>query len=195
MTDGDNAPLYQGLIESGLGLNWVPLVHGMERSSRTTSFHIGLQGVRPGADTERVEAVVMDILANTVKTGFPKERVEAVLHQHEIALREDNARFGLQVILGLSGIVNHGGDVQTALSVQQLVERFKADLATKPEMLQELIDQFLVRNPHRLCVIMLPSADFEAKEKKKEAQRLANLVKDLTPEKRDEVVKEGEKFC
>lgn len=75
LTDGDNAPLYRGLIESGLGLDWVPQVHGMERGSRTTTFHVGLQGVRPGDDVERVEAVVMDILADTVKLGFPKVRI------------------------------------------------------------------------------------------------------------------------
>ena len=118
--------------------------------------------------------------------------MEAVLHQQEIALREDNARFGLQTILALSGIVNHGGDVQTALSVKQLVERFKSDLVEQPEMLQKLIDRFLVRNPHRLCVIMLPDADFEAKERVKETQRVEKVVKQLSPEKREEAVEEGE---
>lgn len=72
LIEGDSAPLYRGLIESGLGLDWTPPVHGMDRGIRTTCFHVGLQGVQPGADVERVEAVVMEILTQTVKTGFPK---------------------------------------------------------------------------------------------------------------------------
>ncbi|EUB58568.1 Presequence protease [Echinococcus granulosus] len=190
LIDGDSAPLYQGLIESGLGLDWTPPVHGMDRSIRTTCFHVGLQGVQPGTDAERVEAAVMEILAKTVKTGFPKERVEAVLHRQEIALREDNARFGLQVILGLAGVVNHGGDVQTALSAQQMVDRFKSDLAADPEMLQKLIDHYLVQNPHRLCVTMLPDAEFEAKQKVKETQRLEKAISGMSAEKREELLKD-----
>ncbi|VDL35011.1 unnamed protein product [Hymenolepis diminuta] len=191
LIDGDNAPLYQGLIESGLGLDWASPVNGMDRNNRTTCFHVGLQGIKPGADTERVEKTVMEILDKTIKTGFPKERIEAVLHQQEIALKQDNARFGLSVILGLAGIVNHGGDIQTALSVQQLVDTFKSQLAADPQVLQKLIDQYLVKNPHRLSVIMIPDETFEVKQKEKEIQRLEKAVKDLSPTKKEEIIKEA----
>ncbi|KAL5970691.1 Presequence protease mitochondrial [Taenia solium] len=195
LIEGDSAPLYRGLIESGLGLDWTPPIHGMDRGTRTTCFHVGLQGVQSGTDIERVEAAVMEILAQTVKTGFPKERVEAVLHRQEIALREDSARFGLQVILGLAGIVNHGGDVQTGLSVQQMVDRFKSELAADPEMLQKLISCYLLQNPHRLCVIMLPDAEFEAKQKVEEAQRLEKAVGGMSTEKKEEALKEARELA
>lgn len=117
--------------------------------------------------------------------------MEAVLHRQEIALREDSARFGLQVILGLAGIANHGGDVQTALSVQQMVDRFKSELAADPEMLQKLIDRYLLQNPHRLCVTMLTDAEFGAKQKVKEAQRLEKVIGGMSAEKKEEALKEG----
>ncbi|VDO09313.1 unnamed protein product [Rodentolepis nana] len=191
LIDGDSAPLYQGLIESGLGVDWASPINGMDRNNRTTCFHVGLQGVRPGPDTERVERTVMEILENTIKTGFQKERIEAVLHQQEIALKQDNTRFGLSAILGLAGIVNHGGDIQRALSVQQLVDTFKSQLVEDPHMLEKLIDQYLVKNPHRLSVIMVPDETFETKQKVKEAQRQERAVKDLTPEKREVIIKEA----
>lgn len=97
----------------------------------------------------------------------------------------------MSVILGLAGIVNHGGDIQTALSVQQLVDTFKSQLAADPQVLQKLIDQYLVKNPHRLSVIMLPDETFEDKEKEKEIQRLEKAVKDLSPKKKEEIIKEG----
>lgn len=72
LIDGDSAPLYQGLIESGLGLDWASPVIGMDRNNRTTCFHVGIQGVKPGEGVERVEKAIMEILENTVKSGFPK---------------------------------------------------------------------------------------------------------------------------
>ncbi|VDN42167.1 unnamed protein product, partial [Dibothriocephalus latus] len=106
LMDGDNAPLYRGLIESGLGLDWAGPVAGMDKNSRTTSFHIGLQGVRK-EDLDKVSTSCLDILSSVVKSGFPPERVEAVLHQYQIAVRQDSAQFGLNLILGLAPIVNH----------------------------------------------------------------------------------------
>uniref|UniRef100_A0A5K3EFP7 Presequence protease, mitochondrial n=2 Tax=Mesocestoides corti TaxID=53468 RepID=A0A5K3EFP7_MESCO len=188
LTDGDSAPLYRGLIESGLGLDWSNPVHGMDRYLRTTCFHVGLQGVRL-EDVEKIDKTIMDILKETAKTGFPQERVEAVLHKKEIAIREDSADFGLQLILAISSVVNHGGDLFARLSVKQLINRFKADLATDPAFLQKLISQYLVGNPHRLTVIMLPDDKFEALEASKEAERVAKAVGKLTEEGKREVVK------
>uniref|UniRef100_A0A5K3FZR3 Presequence protease, mitochondrial n=1 Tax=Mesocestoides corti TaxID=53468 RepID=A0A5K3FZR3_MESCO len=188
LTDGDSAPLYRGLIESGLGLDWTCPVHGMDRNLRTICFHVGLQGVRP-EDVEKIDRTIMDILANTVKTGFPQERVDAVLHQHEIAIREDCARFGLQLILALSSVVNHGGDVLTCLAMKQLISRFKEDLAADPAFLQNLISRYLVANPHRLTVIMLPDDKFAAVQTAKEAERVAKAVGQMTEEGRAEVVR------
>lgn len=87
--------------------------------------------------------------------------------------------------------MNHGGDIQVALSVQQLVDTFKKQIAADPQTLQKLIDEYLVKNPHRLTVTMLPDEKFEAKQKEGEAKRLEKIVSALTPEKKEEVIKEG----
>ncbi|VDP91803.1 unnamed protein product [Echinostoma caproni] len=67
LLDGDNAPLYQGLIESGYGLDWAGPVCGMDQGARTTSFHVGVQGVRV-EDLDQFTDRVRDILAGVVRS-------------------------------------------------------------------------------------------------------------------------------
>lgn len=117
--------------------------------------------------------------------------MDAVLHRHEIAIREDSASFGLNLILSVSPIVNHGGDVQESLSAKQLISRFKDDLAADPAFLQNLLKQHLLDNYHRLTTIMLPDEDYEASQKVAEEQRLRKAVGNMTPEEKEMVIKSG----
>lgn len=67
LLSGDNAPLYRGLIESGYGLDWTSSgVHGIDRDARTTTMHIGVQGVR-AEQAHEFPARVHDILSQVVK--------------------------------------------------------------------------------------------------------------------------------
>ncbi len=73
LIDGDNAPLYRGLIESGLGLDWASPVVGMDRNIRTTCFHVGLQGVKP-EEVDKIDEAILKIIKKAVETGFPQVR-------------------------------------------------------------------------------------------------------------------------
>ncbi len=117
--------------------------------------------------------------------------MDAVLHQHEIAIREDSASFGLNLILGLSSVVNHGGDVQASLSVQQLITKFKEDLAADPAFLQKLLQQYLMDNQHRLTTIMLPDEKYETAQKAAEEERVKKATAKMTPQEKTEVIKAG----
>lgn len=66
LLNGDNAPLYQALIESGIGQDWAGPLCGFDNSNRTSLFHIGLQGVRYD-EMNKVEEIVFDILQKVVR--------------------------------------------------------------------------------------------------------------------------------
>jgi len=103
LTNGPNAPLYKALIESNLGNNWAP-GSGFEDSlrwdldlivlvgliltidNRETSFSVGLQGVAK-EDAAKIEGIVLATLEQCVKDGFPQDRIDALLHQVELAQR------------------------------------------------------------------------------------------------------------
>ena len=83
------APLYQALIESGLGRNLTPGT-GYHDDYRDTFLATGLQGTDP-EKLEEIEAVILDTLARVADEGFPQERIDAALHQYEFANREVSA--------------------------------------------------------------------------------------------------------
>lgn len=133
----------------------------------------------------------MNILSKAADNGFSKERIDAVLHQFEIAVREVSARFGLNLVLGLASIVNHGGDVETSLAVKALIDRFKNDLAADPAFLQKLVRTYLVDNTHRLTTIMRPQEEWAAQQQQLDVARLSKLTSKMTPEDRLELAKSG----
>ncbi|CAH8628955.1 unnamed protein product [Heterobilharzia americana] len=186
LLDGDNAPLYRGLIESGYGLDWVSSVNGIDRGARTTSFHVGVQGVRADG-LENFPNMVMDILSEVVRDGFPKERVEAALHQYELAIRHESSRFGLNLIMSLSNAVNHEVDLNEFLQISSNITRFRKELEEDPSMLQNFVQQYFLDNKHRLTTIMRPDTNWKDIEAKKDEENLKMLTKDITPSEREEI--------
>nr|CAH8869496.1 unnamed protein product [Trichobilharzia regenti] len=179
LLDGDNAPLYRGLIESGYGLDWIDNINGIDRGTRTTSFHVGVQGVRAD-DVEKFPNLVMDIISEVVRDGFPKERVEATLHQYELAVRHESARFGLNLIMSLSNAVNHDVDVSEFLQIGSIVKRFRDEWVENPTMLQSITQQYFLDNKHRLTTIMRSDPSWKSVEAKKDEENLIKLTKDIT---------------
>ncbi|CAH8661772.1 unnamed protein product [Schistosoma rodhaini] len=186
LLNGDNAPLYRGLIESGYGLDWIGRVNGIDRETRTTSFHVGVQGVRAN-DLENFPHIISDILSEVVRDGFPVESVEATLHQYELEIRHESARFGLNLILNLSNAVNHGVDLNEFLKIGANVDRFRQEWNTDPTILQSFVQQFFLDNKHKLITVMRPDPNWRSIEAKKDEENLDRLTKDITPLEREKL--------
>ncbi|CAH8571548.1 unnamed protein product [Schistosoma turkestanicum] len=187
LLNGDNAPLYRGLIESGYGLDWIGSFNGIDRSTRTTSFHVGVQGVRAN-DLEKFPRMVNDILSEVVRDGFPVEHVEATLHQYELAIRHESARFGLNLILNLSNSVNHGVDLNEVLKIGVNIDRFRQEWSKDPVMLQNFVQQFFLDNKHKLTTLMRPDPNWKSVEARKDEENLNRLTKNITPMEREKLV-------
>ena len=104
LLDNSASPLMQTLEKSDLGTSPSPLC-GLEDSAKEMVFACGLEGSNP-EQTEAVESLILDTLADVVSNGVPQSQIEAVLHQLELSQREirgDGMPFGLQLVLsGLS---------------------------------------------------------------------------------------------
>uniref|UniRef100_A0A095CF15 Presequence protease, mitochondrial n=1 Tax=Schistosoma haematobium TaxID=6185 RepID=A0A095CF15_SCHHA len=186
LLNGDNTPLYRGLIESGYGLDWIDSVSGIDRGTRTTSFHVGVQGVRAN-DLENFPHIINDILSEVVRDGFPIEEVEATLHQYELEIRHESARFGLNLILNLSNAVNHGVDLNEFLKIGANVDRFRQEWTKDPAILQNFVQQFFLDNKHKLTTVMRPDPNWKSIEAKKDEEHLDRLTKNITPLEREKL--------
>ena len=52
-----------------------------------TSFSVGLQGLSSEKEAEFVEKTVLDVLKRVAEEGFPKDHVDAYVHQVELGIK------------------------------------------------------------------------------------------------------------
>jgi hypothetical protein len=173
------APLYQALIESGLGRNLTPGT-GYHDDYRDTFLATGLQGTDPEKLPE-IEAVILDTLARVAKEGFPQERIDAALHQYEFANREvtgDQYPYGLGLMMRLFGPWLHANDPFTTLEIGQNLDRLRSATAD-PEFFPRMIHQHLLDNPHRVTLLLRPDPEHSHREEQAFAEHLHKISEDL----------------
>ena len=169
------APLYQALIESGLGRNLCPGT-GYHDDYRDTYLAAGLQGTDP-EQLPAIEALVLATLERVAREGFPQERVDAALHQYEFASREvsgDQYPYGLSLMMRLFGPWLHAGDALGPLRVGETLERLRT-ATLDPGFFPDLVRRHLLDNPHRVTLLLRPDAEHAGREEQALAERLDKL--------------------
>lgn len=176
LTDGYTSPLYKGLIESDLGIDWSPNT-GSDTSGKVGMFSVGLTGVR-AEDVPRVSEATMRILAETRAKGFEATKVEGILHQLELALKHKTTNFGMGIMNRLQGGWFNGVDPLDSLEWDATVSAFKQKHA-EGGFLERLIEKYLLNDKH-LVFTMAPSATFSQELENEENARLASKILDTT---------------
>jgi Zn-dependent M16 (insulinase) family peptidase len=169
------APLYQALIESGLGRNLSPGT-GYHDDYRDTFLAAGLQGTDPDKALE-IEAVVIDTLKRIAEQGFPQERIDAALHQYEFANREvtgDQYPYGLGLMMRLFGPWLHAGDPLSTLMISDNLEQLRTATAD-PAFFPAMIRKHLLDNPHRVSLTLRPDPEHAQREELAFAERLSAI--------------------
>ncbi len=173
------APLYQALIESGLGRNLCPGT-GYHDDYRDTYLAAGLQGTDP-EQLAAIEELILVTLERVAGDGFPQERIDAALHQYEFASREvtgDQYPYGLGLMMRLFGPWLHADDALGALRISETLERLRA-AAADPGFFPDLIRRHLLDNPHRVTLLLRPDPDHARREEQAFAARLAGVRQQL----------------
>jgi len=172
LMDGYGSPLYRGLIEAGLGLDWTPN-SGFDGSGKMGIFSIGLAGVKE-ADVPKVGEAVVKILKDVHDTGFEKGKVDGILHQLELSLKHKTANFGMRLMQRLQPGWFNGVDPFDALAWDKTVSEFKRRFA-QPGYLEGLLQKYLL-NDRTLTFTMEPSATYGDELVAEEAKRLAGKI-------------------
>jgi Zn-dependent M16 (insulinase) family peptidase len=166
----DGSPLTRLLIESGLGEDLSP-VSGLESELRETVFTVGLRGVGdlPGADPSggrdrKIEALVLGELERLVREGIPREEIDAALLSMEFANREIRRAGGAPYSLvwmrrSLRSWI-HGGRPWDSLLFVPGFSELKRRLSEDKRYMESLIRRYLLDNPHRALVSVVPEDDF-----------------------------------
>jgi len=173
------APLYQALIESGLGRNLSPGT-GYHDDYRDTYIAAGLQGTDPEKMPE-IEKVILDTLAQVAEQGLPQERIDAALHQYEFANREvtgDQYPYGLGLMMRLFGPWLHADDPLSTLMIGDNLVRLRSATAD-PQFFPQLIRRHFLDNSHRVTLLLRPDTEHAEREEQAFTERLDEIREHL----------------
>jgi Zn-dependent M16 (insulinase) family peptidase len=168
---------------------------GYDPHTKDTLFTIGLQGIESGKKEEVVEAI-KKTFEKASEDGFEQDRIDAIMHRTELALKNKGNNFGLNLIMALTPAANHSKtDFFQSMHVNQKVERFRKEMAMNPNYLQEKVKQYFVNNSHRLLMSMSPEEDYTNKQEEVLEAVRTRLVEKLTPGERDGLVIAGKELA
>lgn len=176
LTDGYGSPLYQALIEAGLGPDWSPNT-GFDSAGKIGIFSVGLNGVKK-SDVPKVKETIQAKLREVHQTGFDKGKVDGILHQLELALKHKTANFGMSLMQRIQPGWFNGVDPFDALAWDDTVTSFKKEFA-KGGYLEELLEKYLL-NDNTLTFTMEPCGTYAEDLAFEEATRLASKISDVT---------------
>ena len=175
------SPLRKALIDSGLGE--APVGGGLEDDLRQPMFSAGLKGVDP-AKADKVEPLILKILADLARDGIDRQTVEAALNTIEFRLRENNTgAFPRGISLMLRSLRDwlHDRDPLAPLAFEAPLAAVRSALAGDARFFEKMIRRLLLDNPHRTTVTLTPDSQLAAREAAAERERLQAVQKALSP--------------
>ncbi|KAK6805735.1 hypothetical protein RDI58_003520 [Solanum bulbocastanum] len=178
------SPLRKILLESGLGDAIVG--GGIEDELLQPQFSIGLKGVSE-ENIQKVEELIMSTLKGLAEKGFDADAVEASMNTIEFSLRENNTGSfprGLALMLRSIGKWVYDMDPFEPLKYQKPLEALKARIAKEGSkaVFGPLMDQYILRNPHRVTVEMQPDPEKASREEQIEKETLDKVKASMTQE-------------
>ena len=183
------SPLRKALIDSGLGEDLAG--EGLGTELRQIYFSTGLKGIE--ADhAEQVETLILDCLKNLSKKGIDPRTIEAALNTIEFRLRENNTGSfprGLSLMLRALTTWLYDEDPLLMLAFEKPMEKIKSQAESGKGFFENMIAQFLVKNPHRHTLILKPDNELREKQAAAEKSRLDRTRAGMSKKEIESVVR------
>ena len=174
------APLRKALIDSGLGSALCD-GSGFDADNRDTSFVSGLKDVEKGA-AEKIETIIFEELANLVNNGIDPQLIDSAIHQIEFHRKEITNTpypYGIKLLLAFAGSWMHGGDPVKILKFDDDLKKLR-QLLEQESYFENQIKKYLLTNPHRIQLTMVPDQQMELNETVRVQAELERIKKSLS---------------
>lgn len=186
------SPLRKALIDSGLGEDLTP-VSGMESELKQIMFCVGLRNVKSN-DAEKIEKLILDMLAKIVAEGYDKELIEGILHQIEFHGREivrGSYPYGISLLGSVFQTWLYDGDPLIGLNFPQWIEKIRGLLFQDPRVFEKITKEWFIDNSHRLMSVMEPDPDFNERAEKAFKEKMAIIKNKYSLEQLKEIDKQA----
>lgn len=200
------APLYRAIIESGIGEDLSP-ESGMATEFRQMPFVVGYKGIDPSRAQE-AQAFILATLESLVHEGIPRDQVETALKRQEFRLQEiaggmpNGLRALSRVVRGWVQGKLPGSCIETSPAVEILKQRvddaYKQNSDAKGKKpygyFEQWIKTWLIDNPHRCLLTVVPDDKYYAKEQEQIDDYLSSLTSDMDEAKLLDIQNQSAQF-
>lgn len=189
LMDGHSSPLYQKLVESGLGTDF-SINSGADPMSAVNLFTIGLNGLtKEKSDT--LQDVISNVLREAYDVGFPDQKIKAIIHQLELGKKVESAKFGLNILSSIvPGWVNDVDPINT-LNWNDIVVRFNEEyLVSGDQILKDVLIKYILGKPY-FKYVMKPDEKLSEQIQSEEQERLSNKVSKLEDSDKEIIYERG----
>ncbi|CAK9023405.1 Presequence protease, partial [Durusdinium trenchii] len=147
LLEGSSAPLYASLIDSQLAPDFGPGT-GYDSSTMHATAGVGVQGIRADdATLGEIRSALETALVQVAQTGFDQRRVDAVLHQVELSMKQKPTTFGLTLLYLLSSAFTHAplGEgamlekMNETITLDDKIKRMVAEMKDSPDFWPQLV--------------------------------------------------------
>lgn len=188
LMDTDASPLKKILLESGLCMQADAF---MDNEMSEMPYVITFKGCEE-KNIDELEQLLLTSLQKIADTPIEEHLIDAVIHQIEFSRLEitgDHSPFGLTLFLRSALAKQHGCEPENALVVYSLFERL-SQKAKDPNFLKEILEKYIINNPHFVRITFLPDAELAQKESEAETELLSQIKKNLSQLQIDKIVKQ-----
>ena len=188
LLDNSASPLRKVLENTDLGKSLSPLT-GLEADHKELVFAAGLEGVDANAQLQ-VEELILNCLKDVVSNGISNELIQSSLHQLEIKQREitgSGMPYGLQIMLSCLPACLHNDDPLKVLDLDSSFDVIK-DKLNKDNYIENLIEEKIINNPHRVNYCLAPDIEFNSKNEKIIKEKIDEKSKNLTLEDKERII-------
>ena len=191
LTGNSGSPLRKALIESDLGEDIAGF--GLETNLRQPAWSIGMKGVEV-PNLGKVEELIFQTLEKLANDGIDRGDIEAAMNSFEFDLRENNhGSFpqGLSVMLNMLETWLYGWDPLGLAAYEHPLAELKEKIAANPRYFEELIENILLKNPHRATVRLIPDNEKAARDEAEEKIRMQAVRDTMHPDELTRTVDAG----
>lgn len=180
LMDNDASPLKMALLKSGL-CKQVQSYIDVELNE--IPWGITLKGCEPEY-AESLESIIKETLKKIASHGIPIEMVGNAIHQlefHRSEITGDHAPFGLSLFMRSGLLKQHGVDPTEGLKIHSLFDQLRQAALEDTHYFSNIINKYLLDNPHFVRIIMKPDRELEEEESLREKSRLTEIRESLSP--------------
>lgn len=190
LLDTDASPLKKALLKSGYCKQVSSYI---DTDLSEVPFTITMRGCEP-ENRKPLEDLILATLSQIAEKGIPLHQIESALHQlefHRSEITGDHGPYGLSLFMRSALLKQHGAFPEDGLKIHSLSEDLRKKNLANPRYFSELIQTYLIDNPHSVCIVMMPDSTLTAKEMEEEQTTLKSINESLTDEQRKKLVQQA----